>query len=557
MKKLIGLLLCLAVLLGCAVADESAGAVLSKPLVVLFTSDVHCGINQNWGYAGLYAIKQYYAQGNHVLLVDNGDVLQGEPVGTLTRGSTIIDIMNTMGYDIAVPGNHDFDYTVEEFLALAEKANFPYISCNFSKEGELVFDPYVIREFDGVKIGFVGVCTPDTLRTSTPSYFMDEEDRFIYSFMQDMTGEKLYEAVQKAVDDVRAEGAQYVVALAHLGNGAECAPWRYSDVISHTNGIDVLLDGHSHDYEKVVMKNKDGKDVVRQACGTKLDNIGVLTIRPDGSVDTFLLGWDPDAPAAPGLLGLKNSGADAVEAATAELNKSLNKVVAKTAVNLVINDPNNITEEGRPLRIIRRREPNLGDLCADAYRDQAGGVDIAFINGGGVRADIPAGDITLGSILAVHPFGNSMSVVEVTGQQVLDALEWSVHSLPDEFGGFNQVSGITFEVNVAIESPVMHDENGMFAGIDPSKERRVRNVLVGGAALDPAKTYTLASIDYQLQRFGDGYTMYAGARVLQQSVKLDNQLLIDFIQGTLNGVVGEEYSNLYGQGRIVFIGAEE
>ena len=557
MKKLIGLLLCLAVLLGCAVADESAGAVLSKPLVVLFTSDVHCGINQNWGYAGLYAIKQYYAQGNHVLLVDNGDVLQGEPVGTLTRGSTIIDIMNTMGYDIAVPGNHDFDYTVEEFLALAEKANFPYISCNFSKEGELVFDPYVIREFDGVKIGFVGVCTPDTLRTSTPSYFMDEEDRYIYSFMQDMTGEKLYEAVQKAVDDVRAEGAQYVVALAHLGNGAECAPWRYSDVISHTNGIDVLLDGHSHDYEKVVMKNKDGKDVVRQACGTKLDNIGVLTIRPDGSVDTFLLGWDPDAPAAPGLLGLKNSGADAVEAATAELNKSLNKVVAKTAVNLVINDPNNITEEGRPLRIIRRRETNLGDLCADAYRDQAGGVDIAFINGGGVRADIPAGDITLGSILAVHPFGNSMSVVEVTGQQVLDALEWSVHSLPDEFGGFNQVSGITFEVNVAIESPVMHDENGMFAGIDPSKERRVRNVLVGGAALDPAKTYTLASIDYQLQRFGDGYTMYAGARVLQQSVKLDNQLLIDFIQGTLNGVVGEEYSNLYGQGRIVFIGAEE
>jgi len=557
MKKLIGLLLCLAMLLGCAAADEAAEAVMSKPLVVLFTSDVHCGINQNWGYAGLYAVKQYYSQDNYVMLVDDGDSLQGEPVGTITRGNTIIDIMNAMEYDIAVPGNHDFDYSVKEFLALAEKANFTYVSCNFNKEGEPVFKPYVIREFDGVKIGFVGVCTPDTLRTSTPSYFMDENGRYVYTFMQDETGEKLYASVQKAVDDARAEGARYVVVLAHLGNGSECAPWRFSDVISHTSGINVLLDGHGHDYEKVVMKNKDGEDVIRQACGTKLDNIGVLTINPDGSMDTVLLGWDKNAPAAPQLMGLKNPGLDAVEAATAELNESLNDVVAKTSVNLVSYDPENTTKEGKPIRLIRSRETNLGDLCADAYRDQAGGADIAFINGGGIRAEIPAGDVTLGAILAVHPFGNYMTVIEVTGQQVLDALEWSVYSLPGEFGGFDQVSGITFEVNVAIESPVIKDENGMFAGVDASKERRVRNVLVGGTPLDPEKTYTLASIDYQLQRFGDGYTMYAGAKVLQQSVKLDNQLLIDYIQGTLNGVVGEEYSNPYGQGRIVIIGAEE
>ena len=558
MKKLLGLLLCLALLLGCAAAEEPAAATLSKPLVVLFTSDVHCGIDTNWGYASLYAVKQYYAADNYVLLVDDGDAIQGEPVGTMTRGDAIIDIMNALEYDIAIPGNHDFDYGMDTFLELAKKANFPYLSCNFNKEGELVFQPSIIKEFDGVKIGFVGVTTPETLRSSTPTYFQNEQGEFIYGFMQDDTGEKLYNAVQKAVDDVRAEGAQYVILIAHLGNEAEVSPWMYSDVISHTSGINVMLDGHSHDYDKVTMKNKDGEDVLRQAVGTKLDNIGVLTIKPDGSMDTVLLGWDKSLPAAaPKLLGLQNPATEAVAAATKELNENLQKVVAKSAVDLVINDPEQVTDEGKPVRIVRRTETNLGDLCADAYRNQAGNVDIAWINGGGIRTSLPAGDLTLNDILKVHPFGKSLTVIEVTGQQVLDALEWSVHSMPGEFGGFDQVSGITFEVDATIESPVLSDENGMFTGVDETKVRRVRNVLVGGEPLDPAKTYSLASVDYQLLSHGDGYTMFDGCKVLQESVKLDNQVLIDYIQGTLGGVVGEGYDNPYGQGRIVSVGAEE
>ena len=558
MKKLLGLLLCLALLLGCAAAEEPAAATLSKPLVVLFTSDVHCGIDSNWGYASLYAVKQYYAADNYVLLVDDGDAIQGEPVGTMTRGDAIIDIMNALEYDIAIPGNHDFDYGMDTFLELAKKANFPYLSCNFNKEGELVFQPSIIKEFDGVKIGFVGVTTPETLRSSTPTYFQNEQGEFIYGFMQDDTGEKLYNAVQKAVDDVRAEGAQYVILIAHLGNEAEVSPWMYSDVISHTSGINVMLDGHSHDYDKVTMKNKDGEDVLRQAVGTKLDNIGVLTIKPDGSMDTVLLGWDKSLPAAaPKLLGLQNPATEAVAAATKELNENLQKVVAKSAVDLVINDPEQVTDEGKPIRIVRRTETNLGDLCADAYRNQAGNVDIAWINGGGIRTNLPAGDLTLNDILKVHPFGNSLTVIEVTGQQVLDALEWSVHSMPGEFGGFDQVSGITFEVDATIESPVLSDEYGMFTGVDETKVRRVRNVLVGGEPLDPVKTYSLASVDYQLLSHGDGYTMFDGCKVLQESVKLDNQVLIDYIQGTLGGVVGEGYDNPYGQGRIVSVGAEE
>ena len=559
MKKLLALLLSLCMLLGCCAAlaeEEAAGPALEKNLVILYTSDVHCGIDSGWGYAGLYAIKENLSANNYVLLVDDGDSIQGEPVGTLSTGEAIIDIMNNVGYDIAIPGNHEFDYGMERFLELTGKANFPYISCNFNKEGELVFQPYIIKEFDGVKIAFVGMTTPQTPRSSTPKYFQNDQGEYIYGFMQDDTGEALYAAVQKAVDNARAEGANYVIAIAHLGNEEEVIPWRYNDVIENTTGIDVMLDGHSHDTEQVKVKNKDGEEVIRSAVGTKMANIGCLTIGTDGSIKTELLSWNCDTP-APKLLGLRNIASDAVLEATYLLNMLLKEVVANTAVDLYFYDPTAVSDDGRPVRIIRRSETNLGDLCADAYRDQGGGTDIAFVNGGGIRVQLNAGDLTLNDILSVHPFGNSLTVIEVTGQQVLDALEWSVHSLPGEFGGFDHVSGITFEYDATIESPVIQDESKMFAGIDDTKERRVRNVLVGGEPLDPEKTYTLASHDYQLLDHGDGYTMFDGCKVLQESVKLDNQVLIDYITQTLGGVVSEGYDQPYGQGRIVSVGAEE
>ena len=558
MKKLLSILLSMCLLLGCcaAFAEEAAAPALQKNLIVLYTSDVHCGVEQGWGYAGLYAVKENLAADNYVLLVDDGDAIQGEPIGTMTTGEAIVDIMNAVGYDVAIPGNHEFDYGMDRFLALTEKANYPYISCNFNKQGELVFQPYVIKEFDGVKIAFVGVTTPLTLRSSTPKYFMNEQGEFIYGFLQDETGEAVYTAVQKAVDDARAEGAAYVILMAHLGDEDECTPWKYSDVIANTTGINALLDGHSHDTEQVVMKNKDGDDVVRSACGTKFASIGALTITPDGSFSSELYSWGASV-AAPKLLGLNNTGAEAVAAAAGVLDEKLKEVVAKSSVDLYIYDPVAQTDEGKPIRIIRRSETNLGDLCADAYRDQGGGTDIAFVNGGGIRVQLSAGDLTLNDILTVHPFGNSLTVIEVSGQQVLDALEWSVHSLPGEFGGFNQVSGITFEYDATIESPVIADENNMYKGIDETKERRVRNVMVGGEPLDPEKTYTLASHDYQLLNNGDGYTMYSGCKVLQESVKLDNQVLIDYITQTLGGTVSDGYDQPYGQGRIVSVGAEE
>lgn len=547
MKKILGLILALAMLLGC-VAYAQDDAQLSQDVVVLFTSDVHCGIDQGFGYAGLAAVRDSLeAAGNHVLLVDNGDAIQGEPVGTMTTGEALVQLMNVVGYDIAIPGNHEFDYGMDRFLELTEKANFPYISANFNKEDELVFDPYVIKEFDGVQIAFVGVTTPKTITSSTPKYFQDDEGNFIYGFMQDETGEKLYAAVQTAVDDARAEGADYVVVMGHMGNEAECSPWTYADVIENTTGIDAFLDGHSHDTDQVTMTNKDGEDVLRSACGTKLAGIGYLRIAVDGTLSTGLYTWNNDV-ALPELLGIENDVSIAVNEAVAELDEKLGEVVAKTDVELTINDPVAKMEDGTPVRIIRNAETNLGDLCADAYRDQSG-ADIAFVNGGGIRVSIPAGDITLNDILSVHPFGNAMCVVEATGQQILDALEWGARSVPGENGGFLQVSGLTYEIHTYIESTAKADENTMFAGVEG--EYRVKNVMVGGEPLDLEKTYTLASHNYMLKNGGDGFNMFMDCNLLQDEVMLDNQVLINYITGTLGGVVGEQYADPYGEGRIV------
>ena len=552
MKKFLAFLLALTMLLGVGALAEEDAPLFQQDVMVLFTSDVHCGIESNFGYAGLAMVRDAYKNaGYHVLLVDNGDSIQGEPVGTMTTGEANIKLMNAVGYDIATMGNHEFDYGMERFFELSKMANFPYVSCNFNKGGELQFAPYVIKEFDGVKIAFVGISTPKTLTSSTPKYFQDENGNFIYGFFEDETGEGLYNAVQKAVDDARAEGASIVIAMAHLGNEAECSPYTYKDVIANTTGINALLDGHSHDTDHVEMRNKARETVLRQGCGTKLEGIGYLKIAAkNGAMKAGVMMWNNDDFNATQLYQLDTDVTKAVAEATETLNAKLAEVVAKTDVELTINDPVAVTEDGKAVRIIRNAETNLGDLCADAYR-YVSGADIAFVNGGGIRVSIKEGDITLNDILKVHPFGNALCVCEATGQQILDALEFGAKDVPGEFGGFLQVSGLTYEIHTYLPSTVKMDEKRMFVGVEG--EYRVKNVMVGGEPLDLEKIYTLASHNYMLQGQGDGYTIFEDNVYTQESVMLDNQVLITYITEGLNGVVGADYANPYGQGRIVAV----
>ena len=552
MKKFLAFLLALTMLLGVGALAEEDAPLFQQDVMILFTSDVHCGIESNFGYAGLAMVRDAYKNaGYHVLLVDNGDSIQGEPVGTMTTGEANIKLMNAVGYDIATMGNHEFDYGMDRFFELSKMANFPYISCNFNKGGELQFAPYVVKEFDGVKIAFVGISTPKTLTSSTPKYFQDENGNFIYGFFEDETGEGLYNAVQKAVDDARAEGATFVVALAHLGNEDECRPFTYADVIANTTGINALLDGHSHDTDHVEMRNKARETVLRQGCGTKLEGVGYLKIAAkNGAMKAGVMMWNNDDFNATQLYQLDTDVTKAVAEATETLNAKLAEVVAKTDVELTINDPVAVTEDGKAVRIIRNAETNLGDLCADAYR-YVSGADIAFVNGGGIRVSIKEGDITLNDILKVHPFGNALCVCEATGQQILDALEFGAKDVPGEFGGFLQVSGLTYEIHTYLPSTVKMDEKRMFVGVEG--EYRVKNVMVGGEPLDLEKIYTLASHNYMLQGQGDGYTIFEDNVYTQESVMLDNQVLITYITEGLGGVVGAEYANPYGQGRIVAV----
>lgn len=516
---------------------------------ILFTSDVHCGVDAGFGYAGLAQIRDdLEAQGYQVILVDDGDFLQGAPIGSVDQGESIIEIMNQVGYDIVIPGNHDFDYGVDRLLELVSESDFEYLSCNFTHEDELVFAPYTIVNANGIDIAFVGVTTPKTISTVRPAFFQDDDGEYIYGFMEeDQTGEAVYEAVQNAVDEAREEGADLVYLMAHLGNQGVCSPWTYADVLSNTTGIDVCLDGHSHDDEQVVMLNADGEEVTRSAVGYRMDCIGYSHIGADGEIiETGIWTWT-NTESAPDLLNITNDTSVFIEEIMAQYEDSLNVVIGTSSVNLTINDPNVEDEEGNPVRMVRRAETNLGDFCADAMRDQSG-ADIALLTGGSVRTDVGLGDVTYGDLADVFPFGDDLVIVEMTGQQILDALEWGARALPDEAGAFLQVSGLSYEVDVSVESGCVSDEDNCLQSI--VGDRRVSNVMVGDDPIDEDATYTVCIQDYLIDE-GDGFTMFAEGEIINDSVILDLQALINYLTETLGGEIGEQYADPYGQGRIV------
>lgn len=519
-----------------------------KDIVVLYTNDVHCGIDENIGYAGLAAYKAMMEKdGNNVVLIDAGDAIQGDVIGTVSRGSYLVDIMNEVGYDYAVFGNHEFDYGMDRLNELLKKADAQYLNATitYSGKGEnLLSDSvaYVIDRFGYLDVAFIGVSTPETLTKSTPKYFM-EDGEFVYSFA---AGKELYATVQKYIDEVRDLGADVVILITHLGVEEDSEPNRSYDLIANTTGVDAVIDAHSHtvmEGEKV--KNKDGKDVILTQTGTKLQNIGKMVIKADGSITTELISEvEKDAAFTAYIDSIK-----------AEYEAELNKTVARSDVELAIKD-----ESGA--RTVRNQETAIGDLCADAYR-YVSGADIAFVNGGGIRAAIHKGDITTANIISVHPYGNMLCMCYATGQEILDALELGSMNTKlekaengnavGESGGFLQVSGLKYTIDSSIPSSVVKDGDGLF--VEVAGERRVKDVMVEEngewVAIDPEKTYTLACHNYKLQDMGDGYTMFADNVFILDKTMIDNQVLITYIRDALGGVIGEEYAAP--QGRITTI----
>ena len=519
-KKLFTLLLSLASMTMVAYAQED--------IVILHTNDIHCGY---LSYDKVAALAQ-----EADLLVDAGDAIQGDVIGTLSKGGYITDIMNYLGYDLAIPGNHEFDYGMEQFLYLAgEKANFPYVAANFTSlsTGESCLKAYETFEVNGKTIAFVGIVTPESFTKSTPAYFQNQDGQFIYSFCEGNDGQDLYDAVQAAIDSAKADGADYVIGLVHLGVDPSSSPWTSYEVIANTQGFDAVIDGHSHSVMTETVTDAAGEEVLLQQTGSKLASVGTLTIDESGHisaklVDISSVAPDPEATAY-------------IASITEKFDQLQNTVVASSQVELTIND-----ENGQ--RAIRSAETNLGNLVADAYRVMLDG-DISFVNGGGIRDNIAPGDITYGDIIKVHPFGNEMCLAKVTGQQILDALEMGASALPGENGSLQHVSGMSYTVNTAIPSSVVEDDQGMFVKVDGPY--RVTEVIIGTEPLDVNKTYTLASHNYLLKSQGGGFSMFKDVPLLKDCVMIDNQTLIDYIVEELDGVVGESYAKPAGRLTIV------
>lgn len=511
-----------------AFADNADG---KEELYILYTNDVHAALSENIGYIGLMEAKNtLLAAGKKVLLVDCGDYIQGSSAAAMSKGSHIIEIMNLLGYDAATVGNHEFDYSVETLMERVKEANFPIVCCNvIGPDGYNLFEPYTIIESAGRKIAFIGAVTPHTLSSATPKYFEDENGKLIYSFFEGSDSTALAKQLQKNIDSAKNDGADFIIVLSHLGIVPSDAINTFT-VIPKLSGVDLWLDGHSHTVMPCEhVRDADGKDVPVSQTGTRLSNIGLAHIAPDGTISTQLV---DDSGVSKLLRDI-----------TDEINAQLGEKVGHSDYGLYITDENDST-----IRLVRSYETNLGDFCADAVKALTG-ADIAVVNGGGIRVNIPAGDITYNDLFSVLPFANELSVRQVKGSVILDMLELSVHALPQEYGGFLQVSGISFTADTSIPTPVVRDDSGMLEAI--IGERRVSEVYVGGEELDPDADYTLASLNFILINHGSGYNMFDDSPIILESGPVDSQAACTYIRDFLDGEIPDDYENPLGDGRIV------
>ena len=509
-------------------------------VTILYTNDVHTYIDKQspkLTYAAIADLKQSYQNaGKDVLLVDAGDHVQGTAYGSMDEGASIIKLMNAAGYDAATPGNHEFDYGMARAKDIMKEADFPYLSCNWVdlRTGLRVLPSVKVFVRGGRRIAFVGVTTPETFTKSTPAYFMDKAQRkYIYDIQGGDDGKKLYDAVQKAIDKAKLL-ADVVIGLGHLGVDPSSSPWTSEEVIAHTSGFDAFIDGHSHTVmENKQVKDASGKDVTLTQTGSYFANVGEMTIAADGTITTKLIPTHEGMDA--GIAAMQTGWVNTVD-------DMLGEKIAVGDSNFYVSDP----ATGK--RRIRSAETNLGDFVADGIYTYFNEVeklhcDVAIMNGGGIRADVPAGDWTFKTCKQISPFGNVACLMSVTGKQIQDALEFAARFAGEggkENGGFLQVAGATYEIHTDIPNTVQTDEKNVWIG-SATGTPRVQNVKIYDKAsgsylpLDPGATYALAGMNYTLRNLGDGFAMFDGAELIKDYVSEDYLVMATYAM-TFDGV---------------------
>ena len=606
-RRSIALLLCL--MLVCALAAPAAAAQTgtSEDIVILYTNDVHTYIDGPLSYDVISGIKkELETQYAHVLLVDAGDHVQGTAYGSMDKGETIIQLMNAAGYDLATLGNHEFDYGMDGCMQIVQWAQYPYVSCNFYEEvngvrEENVLPSYQIFDCGTEKLAIVGITTPESFTKSTPSYFQDESGNYIYGISGGEDGSALYADVQAAIDSAVAEGATKVIALGHLGDDLSSQPWTSGEVIANVSGLSAFIDGHSHStVEGQNVTDKDGNSVVLTQTGQYFGQIGMMVISAEtGEITTGFIGSEEilepvvdesgnpvkdeegnDQTEVVGYRLVSNlyTGAEWCSDETVaaikdqwitKIGEQLGTVIGSTSLTL-----DNYSADGT--RLVRSQETNTGDFVADAlyylFDNMDMDVDVAIMNGGGIRNEAVTGEISYQTCKTIHTFGNVACLQTITGQQLLDALEWGARTAGtgEECGGFLQVSGITYKIDTQWPDSTQKDEKGVWIG-GPTGGYRVHDVKVYNKetnawdALDLEAHYNLAGYNYTLRDLGDGFNMFDGAVNVLDYVMEDYMVLANYVQAFEGGVVEAsnsplaekyeglllDYSTVDGSGRIV------
>ncbi len=499
MKRFFLLFLVLALAVACSPKTTPAGksGKAASDIVILYDNDVHCSVD---GYAKMAALKaEKKAQTPYVTVVSAGDYVQGGSMGAASKGGYIVTIMNAVGYDLVTLGNHEFDYAIPRLKEISKELKATILCCNLIdlKADARMFKPYEIVDYGGTKVAFIGAATPYSFNSSTPAYFQDDKGNYVYS----LSADTYYDTFQNFINDARNQGADYVVALTHLGDDVNYDPINSQELARQTEGLDVILDGHSHSLvPQRILTNKAGKSVLYSQTGAHFDNIGVMTISPNGEINLSLVSTKDYTKEDPRVRSV--------------IDKLKAEYAAQGARKIGYNEVMLPAKNAEGDWLVRAGETSLGDLCADAFRVCLG-TDIAIVGGGSLRKDLPAGDVRFDDIFNVFPFNNNAAVATLTGQEILDALEFGVAAYPTDFGGFPHVSGMTFEFDPSVESPVVYDVNKAFVRINAG-ERRVRNVKVYNPEnqlyerIDPAKEYTVGGSTYMLKDAGDGYELLKG-----------------------------------------------